>query len=122
MERVRLRRLLRNRVSAQQARERKKSYVSNLENTNKDQAQRVSLMLMRSCVLANGGVFALDRPICYDFWRLLALYASLECRSVLLCSDITAVKCEVFFMCADCTAGAASTEAAERDHNAAANP
>lgn len=35
------RRLLRNRVSAQQARERKKSYVSNLENTNKEQAQRV---------------------------------------------------------------------------------
>ena len=38
---LRLRRLLRNRVSAQQARERKKSYVSNLENTNKEQTQRV---------------------------------------------------------------------------------
>lgn len=118
---MRLRRLLRNRVSAQQARERKKSYVSNLENTNKDQAQRVSLVLMRSCVLANGGMFALDRLINYDFWRLLARYVSLECRSFWLCNDITAAKCDVSCLCADCTAGAASTEAAERDHNAAAN-
>ena len=41
------RRLLRNRVSAQQARERKKSYVSNLEQRAREQEQSITEMEQR---------------------------------------------------------------------------
>ena len=51
-------RLLRNRVSAQQARERKKSYVSNIENTNKEQAQRVRWRLGLFCEVSQVGLSA----------------------------------------------------------------
>ena len=46
---VALSRLLRNRVSAQQARERKKSYVSNLEALSKKNEQMVRPSVGRSC-------------------------------------------------------------------------
>ena len=41
-EAKRLKRLLRNRVSAQQARERKKSYLSSLEDKNKEHEQTIA--------------------------------------------------------------------------------
>ena len=40
-------RLLRNRVSAQQARERKKSYVSTLESKSGEQDQRITQLAQR---------------------------------------------------------------------------
>jgi transcription factor HY5 len=43
-ERKRLKRLLRNRVSAQQARERKKAYMSTLESRSKETEQRVLVL------------------------------------------------------------------------------
>lgn len=43
-EQKRLKRLLRNRVSAQQARERKKSYVSQLEDKSKEQENEIAML------------------------------------------------------------------------------
>lgn len=53
---VALCRLLRNRVSAQQARERKKSYVSNLEAQAKQSEQLVRTDSLVSHGMASGGI------------------------------------------------------------------
>jgi transcription factor HY5 len=46
-EAKRLKRLLRNRVSAQQARERKKSYLTNLEDKAREQDQQIEQLQQR---------------------------------------------------------------------------
>ncbi len=60
------RRLLRNRVSAQQARERKKSYVATIEEKCQDQEQRIAEQQQRLNTLERENVmlrFALRRPL-----------------------------------------------------------
>jgi len=50
-ERKRLRRLMRNRLSAQQARERKKAYTTTIENKTRDLDSRYAALQERVCTL-----------------------------------------------------------------------
>lgn len=71
------RRLLRNRVSAQQARERKKSYVSNLEAQAKQSEQLVSLL--SDCLCRENIYMTLIREGMHRVQELACLVVSVRC-------------------------------------------
>ena len=66
-------RLLRNRVSAQQARERKKSYVQNLEQKARDQEQSLTEMEQRIIKLERENVMLRSVREARLLWRCVTL-------------------------------------------------
>lgn len=89
-------RLLRNRVSAQQARERKKSYVSNLEHAAKGNEQTVTPLCIRLHMYLLGMLHAL-KPMpmssCLAFRerRAVSKLSSMTCQHGPACMYYTSI-------------------------------
>lgn len=96
-------RLLRNRVSAQQARERKKSYVATLEEKCKTQEQRLAeaeqriKTLERENVMLRSVMKNMQVGACRFFWQVNELHLGKtfhgECETLILLRHVTQTTC-----------------------------